>query len=138
MISRIFLDSDVILDVALARQPFVEASKVVLSLLENGRAVGFISSNSVTNIYYVLRKAGGDSKARGFILSLLKYLSVVSIDHGCILNALKSEFTDFEDGVQHFAALSNQCDCIVTRNVEDFRKSDVNVYLPIEFLSSYE
>jgi len=138
MIKRVFVDSDVILDVALARQPFVEASKIVLSLLENGRAVGFVSSNSIANIYYMLRKSGGDPKARSFLLTLLKYITVVSIDHSCILRALKSEFTDFEDGIQHFAALSDQCECIVTRNIEDFGKSNLNVYLPIEFISNYE
>jgi predicted nucleic acid-binding protein len=138
MIDRVFVDSDVVLDVALARQPFLDASKVVLSLLENGRAVGFISSNSITNIYYILRKAGGDQKARGFLTSILKYLTVIPVDHNCILTALRSDFGDFEDGVQHFAALSNQCECIVTRNVEDYTKSELNVYLPIEFLSGYE
>src|SRR5688572_23134647 len=125
MIKRVFVDSDVILDVALARQPFVDASRLVLSLLENGRAVGFASSNSITNIYYVLRKSGGDSKAREFIGSLLKYLTAIPIDHADILNALKSDFSDFEDGVQNFAALSNQCECIVTRNIDDYQKSEL-------------
>ena len=97
-----------------------------------------MSSNSITNIYYILRKAGGDQKAREFLMLILKYLTVVSADHSCILNALRSEFSDFEDGVQHFSAVSHQCECIVTRNVEDYKKSDLNVYLPIEFLSSYE
>lgn len=138
MIRRVFVDSDVILDVALARQPFVEASRLVLSFLENGKAVGFASSNSITNIYYVLRKSGGDSRAREFIGNLLKYLTAIPIDHADILNALKSNFSDFEDGVQNFAALSNQCECIVTRNVDDYKKSELDVYLPSQFLSGYE
>jgi len=138
MISRVFVDSDVILDVALAREPFVDASRIVLSLLENGRAIGFASSNSITYIYYILRKAGGDKKAREFLLSLLKYLTVVPTDHNCILSALRSEFGDFEDGVQHYSARSHQCECIVTRNIEDYKKSDLDIYLPIEFLSGYE
>jgi len=138
MINRVFVDSDVILDVALARKPFVEASRMLLSLLEDGRAVGFISSNSIANIYYILRKAGGDHDARKFLLSILKYLTVISTDHNSISNALKSAFTDFEDGIQYFTAVSNQCSCIVTRNVEDYKKSELNVYSPIELLSGYE
>jgi predicted nucleic acid-binding protein len=138
VIRRVFVDSDVILDVALARQPFVEASRVVLALLENGKALGFASSNSITNIYYVLRKSGGDSKAREFIGNLLKYLTAIPIDHADILNALKSDFSDFEDGVQNHAALSHQCECIITRNVGDYTKSDLDVYLPAQFLSNYE
>jgi len=138
MIRRVFVDSDVILDVALARQPFVKASKVVLSLLETGRAVGFASSNSITNIYYVLRKSGGDSKAQEFLGNLLKYLTAIPVAHADILNALKSGFSDFEDGVQSYAALSHQCECIITRNVEDYEQSDLDVYLPVQFLSNYE
>ncbi|HVZ17597.1 MAG TPA: PIN domain-containing protein [Terriglobales bacterium] len=138
MIRRVFVDSDVILDVALAREPFVEASRVVLALLENGRAVGFASSNSITNIYYILRKAGGDSKARDFLGNLLSYITAVPIGHSDILNALQSDFSDFEDGVQNYAALSNQCECIVTRNIGDYEKSKLNVYLPSQFLSGYE
>jgi len=138
MINRAFVDSDVILDVALGRRPFVEASRLALSLLEDGRAVGFLSSNSIANIYYILRKAGGDQNARKFLLSILKYLTVIPTDHNSALQAFNSEFSDFEDGVQNFTAVSHQCSCIVTRNVEDYKKSELNVYLPIEFLNGYE
>ncbi len=138
MIRRVLIDSDVILDVALARQPFVEASRVVLAVLENGKAVGFASSNSITNIYYVLRKAGGDAKAREFIGNLLRYLTALPIDHADLLKALKSDFADFEDGVQNCAALSHQCEAIVTRNGKDYASSELEVFLPIEFLRNYE
>ena len=56
MIKRVFVDSDVILDVALAREPFAQNSNLVLAILEQRRCVGVISSNLVTNVYYVLRK----------------------------------------------------------------------------------
>ncbi|MDG3556648.1 PIN domain-containing protein [Acinetobacter bereziniae] len=58
MSERIFIDSDVILDVALARQPFVKASQIVLALCEKGQFTGCVSSNSIANIYYILRKLG--------------------------------------------------------------------------------
>jgi len=138
MIRRVFVDSDVILDVALARQPFVEAIKLVLSILENGKAIGFASSNSITNIYYVLRKSGGDSKTREFLFNLLKYITAIPTNHHDVLSALSSEFKDFEDGVQYYSAQSSQCECIVTRNIEDYKKSDLEVLLPIEFVSNYE
>ena len=56
MIKKVFLDSDIILDVATGRMPFVERSKSVLASIENGNLIGYISSNSVTDIYYILRK----------------------------------------------------------------------------------
>ena len=138
MIKRVFVDSDVMLDVALARQPFVESSRLVLSILENGRAIGFASSNSITNIYYVLRKSGGDTKTRQFLAELLKYITAVPTSHLDVLSALGLGFKDFEDGVQYYSAKSNQCDYIVTRNVDDYKRSELEVFLPSEFARSYE
>lgn len=138
MIRRIFIDTDIILDVALARKPFLESSKLVLALLENYIAIGFITSNEITNIYYILRKAGGDQNARKFISELVKYMTVISVEHADILNALSSKISDFEDSVQHYAALRNQCDCIVTRNVDDYKYSELLVNSPIDFLSLYK
>jgi predicted nucleic acid-binding protein len=134
MIRRVFVDTDVILDTALARKPFFKASRMVLALLENRQAIGFISSNAVGNIYYILRKAGGDEKARWFLRELMKYLTVIPMDHSHIIEALDSKFTDFEDALQNFTALRNQCECIVTRNTADYIHSSLPVYSPLEFL----
>jgi predicted nucleic acid-binding protein len=137
VIKRVFVDSDVILDVALARMPFLEHSKLLLSLLENGLAIGFVSANSIANIYYILRKAGDDAKARFFISSTLKFLTVIPSNHSNILDALKSDFSDFEDAIQYFSALENQCECIITRNLDDYQKSKLDVYVPLEFLNFF-
>jgi predicted nucleic acid-binding protein len=138
MIKRAFVDTDVILDVALAREPFVESSKLVLALLERNIAIGFISSNGIANIYYILRKLGGDNTTRKFISEIVKYLTVLSIDHSDVMSGLKSGFIDFEDSLQYFSAMRNQCDCIITRNVDDYKHSEINVYSPNEFLSIYK
>ncbi len=138
MIKRVFVDTDILLDVALARKPFLESSKLVLVLLENFVAIGFITSNEITNLYYILRKAGGDANARKFISEIVKYLTVISVEHADILKALGSEIYDFEDSVQHYAALRNQCDYIITRNIEDYKYSEVEVHSPIDFLSQYK
>ena len=134
MSQRIFIDSDVILDVALARQPFVEASLAVLMQCESGQYLGCISSNSVANIYYILRKLGGDEKARLFIKQLLKFLVIIPVDHVGISKALDSKFSDFEDAIQHFAALSFGCTMIVTRNIQGYKFAELKVVLPSIFV----
>jgi len=138
MIRKVFVDSDVILDVATGRTPFVDASAETLSIMENGLAVGVVSSNSVTNIYYVLRKLGSSEKAKAFLRTILEYLSVIPVDHNNRRKALDSEFLDFEDGVQHYCAFENGCDLIVTRNVEDYRKSEIEVLTPREFVLRFK
>ncbi len=138
MIKRVLIDSDVILDIALAREPFVEHSSVVLAILEQKRCAGLVSSNILTNVYYVLRKLSSNGQARDFIRDLLQIIEVVSVNHNAVIKALDSEFTDLEDAFQHFAALEARCDCIVTRNSADYVKAVIPVYSPREFIALFE
>lgn len=137
MIQKVFIDSDVILDVATGREPFVEHSKTALSIIESGYALGLVSSNSVTNIYYVLRKLSSSDKAKDFLRTLFRYIAAVPVDQGAIIRALESKFHDFEDGVQHFCALNNQCDSILTRNSKHYTFSELRVLEPKEFIALY-
>lgn len=137
MIDKVFIDSDIILDVATARKPFVEKSRRVLSIVENGKAMGMISSNSVTNIYYILRKLSSSEKAKDFIRSVVSCLSVIAVIHNNIIHALDSDFGDFEDAVQYYCALTHQCNYIVTRNIDDYKESDIPVLEPKEFIALF-
>lgn len=138
MIKRVFVDTDVILDVALARNPFLEHSKNVLAMLENNIAIGHLSSNCVANIYYIFRKVGGDENAREFIKKILKYMTVISIEHSDIVEGLKSRMPDFEDALQNYSAIRNQCSCIITRNIDDYESSKLTIYTPSQFINLYK
>jgi len=138
MIKKAFIDADIILDVALAREEFLESSKLVLSLAENGSLLGFTSSIVISNVYYVLRKAGGDKNARQFINKLTKFITILPVDHSDVVNALESKFKDFEDALQHFASLKNRCDYIVTRNAEDYKHSSIEALLPREIINLFK
>ncbi len=138
MIKKVFIDTDVILDVALARDPFFSASKIILAMAENNIIIGAISSNCVANIYYILRKAGGNSQARKFISTIVKYITVITIDHKNVLEALKSKFSDFEDALQHYSAIEHQCEYIITRNIEDYKNAEIPVLLPEEFIRMFQ
>lgn len=138
MIKKVFIDTDIILDVALAREPFFSSSKTILAMAENNIIIGNISSNCVANIYYILRKSGGDNKARKFILNIVKYITVIAIDHQNVLEALKSKFSDFEDALQHSSAIESRCEYIITRNIEDYKSSKIKVLLPEEFIVMFQ
>ena len=138
MIKKVFIDTDIILDVALAREPFFSSSKTILAMAENNIIIGNISSNCVANVYYILRKSGGDNKARKFILNIVKYITVIAIDHQNVLEALKSKFSDFEDALQHSSAVENRCEYIITRNIEDYKSSKIKVLLPEEFIVMFQ
>ena len=97
-----------------------------------------ISSNCVANIYYILRKAGGNSQARKFISTIVKYITVITIDHKNVLEALKSKFSDFEDALQYYSAIEHQCEYIITRNIEDYKNTEIPVLLPEEFIRMFQ
>lgn len=64
---KVFIDSDIILDIATGREPFYIDSTAILALIENGYALGVMSSNSITNIYYILRKISSGEKLRSLL-----------------------------------------------------------------------
>ncbi len=134
MISKIFIDSDVIIDVTTARMPFFENSKAVLAHVENHTIVACTSSNCIANVHYILRKHFGDSKAREIIKGLIYYVEVIAVEHQDIRLALDSDFKDFEDSLQFYSALRNGCQAIITRNAKDYQQATIDVYSPSEFL----
>jgi predicted nucleic acid-binding protein len=137
LIKKALIDSDVILDLALIRRPFIEKSRLVLALAENSRILGFVTPICSANVHYFLRKAEDDAKARFFLSRILTYLTVIPVDHQIVVGSLKSNFGDFEDALQHDAAVRNGCDHIITRNTGDFKKSKLPVYTPDEFVCLY-
>lgn len=134
MIKKVFIDTDIILDLALAREPFFKASKTILKMAETNLIMANMSSNRIANLYYILRKAGGDANARIFIENIVKYINVISINHQNVLDALKSKFSDFEDALQNYSAAENQCKIVITRNITDYKNSKLDVMLPEDFL----
>ena len=138
MIKRVFIDTGIFLDVALARQPFFTASKIALAMAENNIIIGNISSNCIANIFYILRKSGGDINARFFISKIIQYVQVITINHQNVIEALNSNFSDFEDGLQNFSAIEHQCEYIITRNIQDYKDSKIKFILPEDFIKLYQ
>lgn len=132
---KIMCDTNVIIDVLLEREPFVETSCRVLSLCEEHRIEGFVSASSVTDIYYLVRKYTHSTelayKAVGKLLEIVKVCSVTNND---VLTAFQRKARDFEDCLVATCAKSIRCDCIVTRNKKDFEEFDIPLFTPEELL----
>lgn len=128
-----FLDTNILLDFLGNRIPFGRlALKIFKKGLEKEWSL-WTSSNSVTTAYYILEKDSNSELAKEKIGQLLQYISVHPILKEDLQAALASRFKDFEDGVQHFCALSQgRIDGIITRNKKDFKHSQLPVYAPEE------
>lgn len=130
---KYFLDTNILLDFLGNRQPF---GKYALQILNKGRLKEWelwTSDNSITTSYYIIGKEIGEKDARQKLSKLLAYLEIQPVGKSELQAALISNFKDFEDGVQHFTALSiENLDGLITRNQKDFKHSQVKVYSPEE------
>ena len=129
---RVLIDTNVILDAALQRKPFVYAADSLFSKIEKGIIKGFVTALSVSDIFYILRKNGGRENAILFIRELVDILEVLDVTKENIIEAINSDFRDFEDAIQYSVADMNQIDIIVTRNKADFKLSTIEVCYPDE------
>ena len=127
---RILFDANVVLDVLLDRQPYVEASAAAWAAVETGMSEGMLAGHAVTTIHYLVRKARGTVKARRIVSAILRVFEVAAVDGAVIQEALQLPFSDFEDAVTAAAARSSDCECIVTRDPRGFRGSPVRCLTP--------
>jgi len=133
---RVLFDTNVILDLLLARQPFVTDAARLFGIAERREIDGFLCATTTTTIYYLLSKAAGDGIARSSIERLLRFLDIAPVNRAVLDSALALVFADFEDAVLHEAARSAGVDAIVTRNGQDFRQATLPVYAPVALLAA--
>lgn len=135
---KIFFDTDVILDISITRGIDIKDSVKLVNYVETGMFKGYTSSIIFSNIYYVQRKLIGHDVSINFLKKLRLLLTVLNVDDQIIQKALEAGFSDFEDAIQYFTATGNDIDYIITRNVDDYRKSLIPVYTPSELLKIIE
>ncbi|MCU0374828.1 MAG: PIN domain-containing protein [Chitinophagaceae bacterium] len=135
MMDKILIDTDVILDFFFDRKPFSDDATKILMLCEKKIVAGFVTPVIVSNLYYLLRKTAKHEKVIEHLKLLINIIDIAKIDKATIIEALNSEFKDFEDAVQNFAAqYDKEIKVIVTRNVKDFKESRLSVMTPETFL----
>ena len=123
--NRILVDTNVVLDVLLDRQPQAELSAEIWKAIETGASEGLLAAHAITTIHYLIQKELGVTKAKRLISEILRVFRVAAVDRAVIDEALRLSLLDFEDAATASAALSSECDYIVTRDPKGFRGSPV-------------
>jgi len=134
---RILFDTNVLLDVLLARAPFAATASRLLSLADRGEIEGVLGATTVTTLHYLINKAIGRRRAFEHVRELLAIFTVAPVDHETLVRALEQKMPDFEDAVLVEAARAVGAEGIVTRNRKDFAGSKLLVYSPEELLSVF-
>ena len=129
---RVLLDTNVILDVWLAREPFWRDSASVLAKAETNKIEGWICPTTITTLHYLGRKVIGEKRTRELLKQLIKICKVGRISKETFSRALESEVSDFEDAVIESLSIGCGIDVIATRNTSDFRKSRIPAKEPSE------
>lgn len=134
----VLIDTNVIIDFLITRQPFFESSAKVIEKCANGELSGYLAFHSIPNLWYILRKVPED-KRRMWLVDICSFLKIVGVSHDEVLKAIRMvEFKDFEDCLQDRCAKSINAQYIITRNTTDFSGSDVPAILPEDFLLTME
>ena len=132
---KILIDTDVILDLFFDREPFTSHASRLFSKIESGQLRAYITPVICSNVYYILRRSAGHGKVTEKLMQLLRIINILPMDEKIVLHALHSDFRDFEDALQYQAALkADLIDVILTRNVRDYRNSEIAVMSPQNFL----
>jgi len=134
---RVQIDTDIILDFFFDREPFSENASKILSLCESKEIIGFVTPVIISNVYYLLRQTAKHEKVIEKLTLLISLLEVLIIDKRVIIEALNSNFKDFEDALQNYSAeQNNEVDIIITRNVKDYRNSHLSIMLPDNYIKT--
>ena len=132
---RIFIDTNILLDLLLERQPWVNQASVLFSMADRKDIKLLCCSLSFSTAIYLMERLKYERKEIITKLAIVKSLcSVTTVDESVIDRVLQSDFLDLEDSLQYYSALSAKADVIVTRNKKDYELSNIPVLTPSEFL----
>lgn len=135
---KLLIDTNVVLDVLLRREPFFRTAAEVLNLTQRDEVREYVSASTITDIYYIANKQMKDRDAvRDLLKRLLMVVSVAAVSEREIQNALNLAWGDFEDSVQYSVALLNEMDGIVTRNPSDYQETNMRIWLPEQALELF-
>ncbi|MCC6369899.1 MAG: PIN domain-containing protein [Bacteroidia bacterium] len=136
--TKVFVDTDVCIDLLSGRKPFNKTAEILFSLADNGKIKIYVSSLSFANIDYVLRSQYSTTHSRQIIAKFKTLVKVLPVDSKTIDLAIASDFNDFEDAIQYSCAIEYNLTTIITRNIKDYKKATIKILTPETFVSGPE
>jgi predicted nucleic acid-binding protein len=134
MTDKIFVDSDIILDLIQERENYSDAV-LLFTLIEENKVKGYVSPLIFANLFYILRKQESNKFAMQVLIRLKALVHILTINDKIIELALSSGFKDFEDAIQYYSALEENLKYLITRNKEDYKKSGIIICNAKEYLA---
>ena len=136
MKTKLFIDINVMLDLLGERMPFYISVAKIATLADKGQIILVASALSYSTVSYFLTKSENAEKAKVKLRKFKIISQICDMNEIIIEKALNSNFSDFEDSLQYFSALSSNCEILITRNGKDFRESQIPIMTADEYLMS--
>ena len=135
---KVFVDTNLFIDILLDREPFADTSSTIYTLCENSILDGYIAPITINNIYYICRKARRIETIKEFLFDISTLFTVAPLDAETIKKANALAMNDYEDALQYAMAIQNVSEYFITRNTKDFKRvSHIPVLTPEAFLSQW-
>jgi predicted nucleic acid-binding protein len=136
MKNRLFIDTNVMLDLLGERVPYYDFIAKVATLADKGKVKMIVSALSYSTVFYLLSKFESADKVKEKLRKFKIISEISDLDEKIIEKGLTSNFPDFEDALQYYCALKQDCDILITRNGKDFKESEIPVMTAQEYLQS--
>ena len=135
---RVFLDTNIVLDLLAERKPFYKSAAVLATKAEQANFSLIVSPLTFVTAHHVLSKFEGSSASLNKLRKFKVICEICPQDQMIIEKALNSTFGDFEDAVQYYCAIDSKCNVIISRNARDYKQSTLPVLSAEEFLKSLD
>jgi predicted nucleic acid-binding protein len=135
---KVMVDTNVILDVLLARKGFVDYAAEVMGMIERSEVEGYLCATTITTMDYLLSRSMTKKQSRKALHSIMELFEIAAVNRSVIEGAFASKINDFEDAVLTQAGILAGVDLIISRNLKDFKKSALRVLDPVEFLALFQ
>ncbi len=134
MKESVLVDTDIIYDVLATREPFYQPAARLFTMADEGRIMITVSSLSFANIHFLLSKQLSGDHAKQVLRQFKILVRIAPVDDKIIDLALNSDFKDFEDAIQYYCAIENDCGILLTRNLKDYKKARISVMTPQDYI----
>lgn len=131
---KLFIDTNIVIDLLSQRTEFYKATQDLFTYAIDNEIKLTVSTLTFANTHYILKDQLKISKVRSSLRKFKTLVDVASFDDKILERALEEEFKDFQDGIQYYIAIENNCEAIITRNKKDFNKSSIPVFSASEFI----
>lgn len=113
---NILFDTNILIDLLYSRQPYIADAEKLVMKIGHGSIRGFLTANTFTDTYYILRKSMGDTEAREGLYKVMEVFQILSVTGNDCKEALRTSNPDLEDGLLEVCARKSGIDYIVARD----------------------